>query len=147
VSRTPGSVQGVTGNSSPDVTRASRSGSRPFLLYIAIGAVGVAADLAVFVLLFNGFGLHEQVANALGTTLGITNNFLLNSYFNFNKRDRMLARFARFYGVGVIGMLMTTAALQVFVTFLGFHPNLVKTATIPVVAVAQYWLNKKWSFA
>lgn len=126
---------------------AFRSGSRSFLLYIAIGTSGVAADLATFVLLFNVFGLHAQVANALSTTLGITNNFLLNSYFNFNKRDRKLARFARFYGVGVFGMLLTTVALQVFVTNLGFGPNLVKTVTIPIVAVVQYLLNKKWSFA
>lgn len=121
--------------------------SRPFLLYLAIGVSGVALDLAVFALLFNVAGLHEQVANVLSTTLGITNNFLLNSFVNFNKRDRMLVRFARFYGVGAFGMLITTVALQVFVAVLGFSPNLVKTITIPCVAATQYWLNKKWSFA
>ncbi|WP_327089383.1 GtrA family protein [Nonomuraea sp. NBC_01738] len=119
----------------------------PFLRYAAIGATGVTLDLVVFALLFNVGGVHEQVANALSTTLGIVCAFLLNSRFTFGKRDRMLSRFARFYGVGVFGIGVTTVALHVFATGLGVDPNLVKSATIPCVAVLQYWLNKKWSFA
>lgn len=123
------------------------SAARPFLLYMVIGCSGVTLDLATFALLFDVAGLHEQVANALSTTLGITSNFLLNSRFTFGKRDRLAVRFARFYGVGLFGMAVTTAALHVFVTVLGVEATLVKALTIPCVAVMQYWLNKKWSFA
>ncbi|MEU6264240.1 GtrA family protein [Saccharopolyspora shandongensis] len=120
--------------------------SRSLLLYAVIGASGVLLDYLLFLLLFNAAGLHEQVANAISTTAGITNNFVLNTLFNFRKRDRIAVRFLRFYAVGVAGIALTFVLLQVFSGWLGIDPNLVKAGSLPVVLIFQYSINKKWSF-
>ncbi|SDW23403.1 Putative flippase GtrA (transmembrane translocase of bactoprenol-linked glucose) [Saccharopolyspora shandongensis] len=120
--------------------------SRSLLLYAVIGASGVLLDYLLFLLLFNAAGLHEQLANAISTTAGITNNFVLNTLFNFRKRDRIAVRFLRFYAVGVAGIALTFVLLQVFSGWLGIDPNLVKAGSLPVVLIFQYSINKKWSF-
>lgn len=124
----------------------SRLISRELLLYAVIGGSGVLLDYLLFLVLFNYFGLHHQLANALSTTAGITNNFVLNSLFNFRKTDRILVRFLRFYAVGIAGIVLTFLLLAVFSTWLGIDANLVKPASLPVVLLFQYTINKRWSF-
>lgn len=119
---------------------------RNFLLYALIGCSGVLLDLLVFVYLYNALGLHEQVATAISTTLGITNNFLLNYFFNFDKRDNILRRFVQFYIVGMLGIGLTVLLFSIFSTWLHVNPNIVKVGSLPVVLVFQYGLNKRWSF-
>ncbi|KEI43534.1 GtrA family protein [Saccharopolyspora rectivirgula] len=120
--------------------------SRQLVLYALIGASGVLLDYALFLLLFNVAGWHEQVANAVSTTAGITNNFLLNAFFNFRKHDRILLRALRFYTVGAAGIGLTFLLLEVFSGWLGINANLVKALSLPVVLLFQYTVNKKWSF-
>ncbi|RZU33090.1 GtrA family protein [Blastococcus saxobsidens] len=119
---------------------------RSFVLYQLIGVTGVLLDLVLFLVLYNVVGMHEQIATAISTSAGITNNFLLNSYLNFRKRDGMLRRFARFYSVGLLGIALVAVLLLVFHTWLGVDANIVKVASMPVVAVVQFFLNKRWSF-
>lgn len=120
--------------------------SRELLLYTVIGGSGVLLDYLLFLVLFNYFGMHHQLANAISTTAGITNNFVLNSLFNFRKTDRILVRFLRFYAVGIAGIGLTFLLLAVFSTWLGIDANLVKLASLPVVLLFQYTINKRWSF-
>ncbi|WP_346619997.1 GtrA family protein [Blastococcus montanus] len=119
---------------------------RHFFLYQLIGVSGVLLDLVLFLVLYNVVGLHEQIATAISTSAGITNNFLLNSYLNFRKRDGMLRRFARFYSVGLLGIALVAVLLLVFHTWLGVDANVVKVVSMPIVAVFQFVLNKRWSF-
>jgi putative flippase GtrA len=119
---------------------------RSFILYQLIGVSGVLLDLVLFLLLYNGLGVHEQLATVVSTSAGITNNFLLNSFLNFRKRDGMLRRFLRFYAVGLIGIGLVAVLLLVFHTWLGVDANVVKVVSLPVVAVLQFLLNKRWSF-
>ena len=120
---------------------------RNFVLYQLIGVSGVLLDLVLFLVLYNVVGLHEQLATVISTSAGITNNFLLNSHFNFRKRDGMWRRFARFYAVGLLGIALVAVLLLVFHSWIGVDANIVKIASMPVVAVFQFFLNKKWSFS
>jgi putative flippase GtrA len=148
---TPQSSLSVTAE--PNSDRAPRgtiavlwSKYRNFLLYAVIGVSGVLLDVLTFFLLYNLAHLNPQFANIISTTVGITNNFLWNTFLNFRKRDRLLSRFARFYVVGVVGLGLTAALLWLFATVLGMDANIVKVGSLPVVLVVQYVLNKKWSF-
>ncbi|MFF8970718.1 GtrA family protein [Streptomyces sp. NPDC014995] len=115
--------------------------------YTLIGGSGVTLDLVVFLLLHNTAGMDEQFANALGTTLGITNNFVLNALFTFERRDRIVVRFLRFYAVGLTGIVLTNLLFLLFTDALGTDANLVKAASLPLVLALQFALNRKWSFA
>lgn len=128
-------------------TRPRTRDLRQLITYALVGGSGVLLDLGAFLLLYNVAGLHEQVANVLSTSLGITNNFVLNALFTFSKRDRLLMRYLRFYAVGLTGITLTFVLLAVFSRGLGIDPNLVKAGSLPVVLVFQFLLNRKWSFA
>lgn len=119
---------------------------RSFVLYQLIGASGALLDLLLFLALYNAVGMHEQVATAISTSVGIANNFLLNSYLNFRKRDGMLRRFVRFYTVGLVGLALVAVLLAVFHSWLGVDANIVKVVSMPIVAVLQFLVNKRWSF-
>ena len=135
-------VDRTLGRPLPELWRRHRS----FVLYQLIGASGALLDLLLFLALYNAAGVHEQVATAISTSVGIANNFLLNSYLNFRVRDGMLRRFLRFYAVGLVGIGLVAVLLLVFHTWLGVDANVVKVVSLPVVAVLQFLLNKRWSF-
>ncbi|MFI7500272.1 GtrA family protein [Streptomyces sp. NPDC049687] len=120
---------------------------RQLVRYTFIGGSGVVLDLVVFLLLHNGAGLNEQFANAISTTLAITNNFVLNARFTFEARDRIVVRFLRFYAVGLSGIALTNLLFLAFTDGLGVSANLVKLGSMPLVLALQFVLNKKWSFA
>jgi len=126
---------------------ARRRLSRQLLSYTLIGGSGVALDLVVFLLLHNVAGMDEQFANAISTTLGIANNFVLNARFTFERRDRLLVRFLRFYAVGLTGIALTNLLFLAFTDGLGIDANLIKAASLPLVLALQFVLNRKWSFA
>ncbi|WP_312870171.1 GtrA family protein [Streptomyces himalayensis] len=115
--------------------------------YTLIGGSGVTLDLVAFLLLHNWAGMHEQFANAISTTLGITNNFILNALFTFERRDRIVVRFLRFYAVGLTGIVLTYLLFLVFTDALGLDANIVKVGSLPLVLALQFVLNRKWSFA
>ncbi|MET8075147.1 GtrA family protein [Streptomyces sp. NPDC005303] len=121
--------------------------SRQLLSYTLIGGSGVALDLVVFLLLHNAAGMNEQIANAISTTLGIANNFVLNARFTFERRDRLVVRFLRFYAVGLTGIVLTNLLFFAFTDGLGIDANLIKAGSLPLVLALQFVLNRKWSFA
>src|SRR5262252_6726621 len=92
------------GNGAPPVNlRKFVAGRRQFVLYCLIGLCGVTLDFVVYAALLRWAGFHPQVANAISYSAGTINNFFLNAAFNFRTRDRLLARFASFYAVGLLG--------------------------------------------
>jgi putative flippase GtrA len=119
---------------------------RQLVRYTLIGGSGVVLDLVAFLLLHNTAGMDEQLANALSTTLGIANNFVLNARFTFERRDRLVVRFLRFYAVGLTGIVLTNLLFLAFTDGLGIDANVVKAASLPLVLALQFVLNRKWSF-
>lgn len=128
-------------------TRTRTRDLRQLIAYALVGGSGVLLDMGAFLLLYNVAGMNEQVANVLSTSLGITNNFVLNALFTFDKRDRLPMRYLRFYAVGLTGIALTFVLLAGFSRGLGIDPNLVKAGSLPLVLALQFALNRKWSFA
>lgn len=120
--------------------------SRTFVLYAVIGLTGVTLDVVVFILLNSYFHVDKMVATFISITLAITNNFLLNTYTNFKTKNRLLARYGRFYLVGLSGVVLTDGILYLFVDLLSFNTTLVKIGSLLPVLLLQYSLNKKWAF-
>ncbi|MFF9159484.1 GtrA family protein [Streptomyces longwoodensis] len=141
----PGPGPGTPAPARPEAHGRARD-VRQLVTYALVGGSGVLLDLGAFLLLYDVAGWHEQLANVLSTSIGITNNFVLNALFTFRRRDRLLVRYLRFYAVGLTGIALTFVLLAVFSRGLGIDPNLVKAGSLPVVLLFQFALNRKWSF-
>lgn len=120
--------------------------SRQFIVYSVIGFSGVFIDYIIYLILVYGFDVNYQLANWISTSCGITNNFFLNAYLNFKTTNRLLLRFLKFYGVGLLGLAVTAALLYILVALFGVSAFIAKGLTIFVVVILQYSLNKKFSF-
>ncbi len=119
---------------------------RAFILYSVIGVSGATLDYLVFIFLHLGLGMDKIWANVLSVSIGITNNFTLNAFFNFRRRDEIFRRFGLFFGVGLLGLVVSSFLLKIGVDWLGWNVSLVKFLSIFFVVLMQYNLNKVLAF-
>lgn len=117
-----------------------------FIKYSLIGVTGVALDFSMFAILTKYFNVYYQYANILSVSLGITNNFLLNAYFNFKLTDNLFVRFMKFYSVGLVGLMLSSVCLFVFIEVMLIEGIVAKIVVIGVVAIVQFKLNKIFTF-
>ncbi len=120
---------------------------RQIVLYGIIGASGALLDLVCFLLLFNIFNIDPLTATILSTSLGITNNFILNTLFNFKVRDRLHHRFLLFYLVGFLGLVLSVLVIYTLHNIGGLNANIAKIISIPLIVVIQYYVNSRLSFS
>lgn len=119
---------------------------RELIVYCMIGCTGATLDFVVYASLTHGVGLHYQIANFLSVSFGIINNFFLNRHFNFKVKDRMGARLASFYAIGMLGWALSAALLWLFVACFSINSLIAKLGTIVFVTAVQFCLNKFITF-
>ncbi|KLD75828.1 GtrA family protein [Xanthomonas hyacinthi] len=118
---------------------------RQFLLYAICGGTGVCLDLCLYTVLI-WLDTNYQIANAAGYIAGTLASFTLNRHFTFQTYDRTLQRLGLFLGTALIGYLVSSALLWVLVSILGWGPLWAKLATLAVVLVLQFSLNRAITF-
>lgn len=119
---------------------------RQFLLYCVIGVIGVSLDYASYALMIRYLHFGYLLANCISVSLGISNNFLMNAFFNFRIKSHFFLRYFSFFAVGLTGLLISSVLLFIFVKLLGLNEYISKAITIPVVTVFQYALNRNVTF-
>jgi putative flippase GtrA len=119
---------------------------KQFLFYCLIGGGCTCLDFGTYSLLLKTRVLDYQGANIIGYSCGTLCSFFLNAHFNFRMTDRLAARMASFLAVGFIGYLASAVLLQVLVGHYDFNKYLSKAATLVVVVLIQYNLNRLFSF-
>lgn len=119
---------------------------RNLVLYGIIGSSGALLDYIAFIVLYNFVGLDPMLATTISISLGIINNFILNALFNFKTKSHLLSRFASFYAIGILGILLSIALIYLLHHQLGIDANIAKLISIPIVVIMQYILNKHFTF-
>ncbi|MCB9960461.1 MAG: glycosyltransferase family 2 protein [Rhodospirillaceae bacterium] len=78
-----------------------------FLIFAAVGGLGIGVHLAALALLLNGLGVAFWLAQAGATLTAMTSNFLLNNAITFRDRRlkglRLLVGLVSFYAVCSVG--------------------------------------------
>jgi putative flippase GtrA len=119
---------------------------KQFLLYCVIGLSGTLLDFGVYSQLIRAKLLGYQAANAVSYASGTTLSFILNARFNFRVADKMALRLVCFFGVATLGWAVSAGLLHVFIGVYGWNEYLSKAATLVVVVMLQYNLNRLLSF-
>lgn len=118
---------------------------KQFIKYTLIGLVGVSIDFILFTLLVELTPINFLIANFIAISIAISNNFLLNTFFNFKKTNQLFKRFIIFYFVGFLGLLVSQLLLGTLVG-LGLGELIAKALTLPFILLFQFILNRKFSF-
>lgn len=119
---------------------------RTLLLYGAIGLTGALIDLLFFLFFHYVLRISPSLASFLSVSIGILNNFIINSRYNFNVSDKLIRRFLNFYLIGLGGAIASSLIIFILYNGLGIDATIAKIITIPPVVLTQYILNKKLSF-
>jgi len=119
---------------------------KQFLLYCVIGASGVTLDFGIYSLLVKTRLLDYQAANAVGYASGTLLSFILNARFNFRVTDKIALRLLSFFSIAFLGWLVSAGLLHLLIGHYGFDKYLSKFATLVVVVLLQYNLNRLLSF-
>ena len=119
---------------------------KQLLLYCVIGARGVALDFGIYSLLVKTRLLDYQAANAAGYASGTLLSFLLNAKFNFRVTDKIALRLLSFFSIAFLGWLASAGLLHLLIGRYGCDKYLAKFATLIVVVLLQYNLNRRLSF-
>ncbi|MFT4221842.1 GtrA family protein [Dysgonomonas sp.] len=140
---------------------------RQLVKYGMVGVVGLAIDMGVYYLLVRKLSVHYPfssfiskmlggnmsvgmldilISNIISSTLAIINNFLLNSYFTFKVTDKKLKRFASFASIAIMGMVISSMLLTLFIGVMKIDDMLSKVFAICIVAAIQFGINKFFTF-
>jgi len=119
---------------------------KQFFLYCVIGFSGVGLDFGVYSLLVHSQLLGIQAANALGYASGTLLSFGLNAKFNFQVTDKLALRLLSFFSIAFLGWLTSAGLLHMLINGHGCNPYLAKLATLVIVVLLQYNLNRLLSF-
>ena len=114
--------------------------------YAFIGVTGVALDFFIFIFLTQKLKMNYQGANTISVSCGITNNFILNYFFNFNTKGYFFKRFIKFYSIGLLGLLLNAGLLFVMIHLFYTPQNIAKLCSLFIVVGMQFLLNKKFTF-
>lgn len=119
---------------------------KQFLLYCLIGVSGTTLDFSVYSGLLRFGLLGYQAANVAGYASGTLLTFLLNAHFNFRVTDKLARRMACCFGIAFLGLALSAVLLHVLIGRYHANPYCAKAATLVVVVLLQYNLNRLYSF-
>ena len=135
--------------------------------YGLVGVVGLVIDMGVYYLLVTKYSVHYPfsvhistllggrmsvgmldilISNIISSTLAVINNFILNSYFTFKVTDNKLKRFSSFAGIALVGMVISSMLLTLFIGVMKMDDMLAKAFAIFIVAAIQFIINKFFTF-
>lgn len=114
--------------------------------YFFIGASSAVLDLAIFFVLFNEMEWSSVSATALSVAIATVYAFTLNALFNFKIKDNFLGRLVSYSLVSILGMFISMLLLYFFSDMWGYSGNIVKIASLPIIFLVQYLLNKHVTF-
>lgn len=119
---------------------------RNLILYGLIGGFCATLDFCIYTILCHKNIMPYLWANVISIHCGIICSFYLNRHINFKVTDSHTKRFASFYIIGLLGLVISEGMLFVMVTLMSYNAVICKLVTVLVVALIQFFLNKFITF-
>ncbi len=128
------------------------SGRRVFA-FAAVGAAGLAVQLATFTVLTRATGLHYALASVLGVELAVVHNFAWHERWTWADRPAAsargrLARLAGFHlSNGVVSIVGTLGFTVAFVEDAGLSPALANLTAVAATGALNFLASDRLVFA
>jgi dolichol-phosphate mannosyltransferase len=110
--------------------------------FLAVGATGLAVNMAAFALFANVAGLHYLLAAVLATQVSTTWNFVLAERWVFRDRRRRVrsgsTRFLAFFALNNLSLLLRGPMLYALVSLIGMGPVLANLVSLLAIFVIRF---------
>ena len=132
-------------------TRAARALRRPqnwieLVKFSIVGASGYVVNLAVYVALLRGAGLHYLPAAVCSFAVAVTNNYTWNRHWTFRgHRGHLYYQGFRFLVVSLVALGANLLLLRGFVAA-GTDKIAAQAIAVVLVTPLNFLGNKLWSF-
>lgn len=115
--------------------------------FAAVGLTGLIIDFGVTWLCKEKLALNKFVANTLGFSLAVINNYLLNRIWTFQSSSQLWQQeFARFLGFALIGLVLNNFLLWIFNERLRMNFYTAKAIAIICVFFWNFFSNFLFNF-
>jgi putative flippase GtrA len=131
--------------------RARRALRRPenwieLLKFSVVGLSGYVVNLAVYVALLKGAGMHYLTAAACSFVVAVGNNYAWNRLWTFrSSRGHVYYQGMRFFLVSIAALGLNLVLLRILVG-LGAGKVLAQAIAVVLVMPFSFTANKLWSF-
>jgi putative flippase GtrA len=127
---------------------------RQFVKFAVVGGTGTLVNLGVFQLVVflyehatgGSAGIFNQVAVGIAFCVAVISNFLLNRFWTFRNRGRIIRHFSRFLVVSLIGFGLNELIFTLLHNVGGVHRLLSLLLAILVVTPVNFVGSKWWAF-
>jgi putative flippase GtrA len=129
-------------------------GLRQFAKFAVVGGTGTLVNLAVFQLLVfiyeratgSSAGIFNQLAVGIAFCVAVTSNFLLNRFWTFRNRGRIVRNFSRFFLVSLVGLGLNELLFTLLHNVAGVHRLFSLLLAILIVTPFNFVGSKWWAF-
>ena len=115
--------------------------------YGIAGGTSALAHLMVLSALVEFGGVNETVASTAGFLCAIPVNYLLQHWFVFSRRGRHGRFFGRYLVVTLAGLGLNSGLFLLGVNVFGFHYLPTQIVVIGLIFVANFFINREFTFA
>lgn len=115
-----------------------------FPALLTIGALGLAVNTLVLMLLREQTGMPLILASLLAGETALVHNYLLHSAFTFQQRAANVRHLVLFHGMALATLVFASLLLLAFVHFVGLAYPLANVLAVGVASTANYLLIARW---
>lgn len=118
---------------------------RNLILYGIFGVGGAVIEYVFFWLFtMNTIFAYPEISNVIAAIAGFTFTFTMNTFVNFQKRDKIFKRLLSYGSVCAMGILFSTLMIYILKPFLNLY--FLKFILMVVVSIVQFMLNKYFTY-
>lgn len=118
-----------------------------FVKFAITGGIGFVLDFILTWFFKEKLGLNPYVANGVGFSAAVINNFYLNKYWTFSRKGGSVGvQFSYFICFSVIGLILNTFLLFFFTNYLHLNFYIGKCMAIALVFIWNYSVNSFVTF-
>jgi putative flippase GtrA len=120
-----------------------------FIRFALVGVVNTVVDFTVFVVLTKLVGVAYLIGQIVGYSAGVTNSFIMNRKWTFNKgtsKEKMPKEIIQFIVINLLSLGTTLLLMYILVDHYAISTIIAKIIVIIVGQVVNYTGYKFWVF-
>lgn len=119
-----------------------------FLKFGVVGFSGLFVDFGFTYLCKEVFKIQKYIANAIGFTIAVSSNYVLNRIWTFQSTNPEIAvEYTEFLLISLLGLALNTLILYFVINRFKLNFYLAKVIAIGVVTVWNFFANAFLTFA